>query len=125
LRSLPVEPAGQANTHGGRIGRKEHPMGDGVSDNSVVPMMPEPFASAGEDSLRKRSGCKRSGRPMTRIALLVAIALLAAGCGGDKSEVVAGPTLSEEALKQKCADPQWREKNLGIWYSVCRQPANW
>jgi hypothetical protein len=95
-------------------------MGDGVSDHCVVPMMPEPSASARENSFRKRLG-----RPMTRIALLVAIALLAAGCGDDKSDVVAGPTLSEEALKQKCADPQWREKNLGIWYSVCRQPANW
>ena len=62
---------------------------------------------------------------MTRIALLVAIALSAAGCGGDKATVTAGPTLSEEALKQKCADEQWREKNLGIWYAVCRQPVGW
>jgi hypothetical protein len=62
---------------------------------------------------------------MTRIAWLVAIALLVAGCGSDNAEVTAGQTLSEESLKQKCADPQWREKNLGIWYAVCRQPAAW
>lgn len=62
---------------------------------------------------------------MMRIALVVAIALSAAGCGGDKPDVAAGPTLSEEALKQKCADEQWREKNLGIWYAVCRQPVGW
>jgi hypothetical protein len=62
---------------------------------------------------------------MARIALLVALVLPAAGCGGDKPQVAAGQTLSEEALKQKCADPQWRDKNLGIWYAVCRQPAGW
>ena len=55
-----------------------------------------------------------------------ALALLAAGCGGDdKPEVTAGQTLSEEAVKQKCADPQWREQNLGVWYAVCRQPVGW
>ena len=63
---------------------------------------------------------------LTRIGLIVALALLAAGCGSDdKPEVTAGQTLSEEAVKQKCADTQWREKNLGIWYAVCRQPAPW
>ena len=62
---------------------------------------------------------------MARIGLLVALVILAAGCGDDKPEVAAGQTLSEEALKQKCADAQWREKNLGIWYAVCRQPAAW
>jgi hypothetical protein len=62
---------------------------------------------------------------MARIALLVVLVLPAVGCGGDKPEVAAGQTLSEEALKQKCADPQWRDRNLGIWYAVCRQPASW
>ena len=62
---------------------------------------------------------------MTRIVLLVVIAICATGCGGDTPETTAGQTLSEEAVKQKCADPQWREKNLGIWYAVCRQPASW
>ena len=54
--------------------------------------------------------------------MLVAIALLAGGCGRDKPEVAAGQTLSDEAVKQKCADQQWREQNLGVWYAVCRQP---
>ena len=63
---------------------------------------------------------------MTRIGLLVALVLFAAGCGGGaKLEGTAGPTLSDEALKQKCADPQWREQNLGVWYAVCRQPVGW
>lgn len=61
-----------------------------------------------------------------RAGLLVALILFAAGCGGgDKLAGTAGPTLSDEALKQKCADTQWRDQNLGIWYAVCRQPVGW
>lgn len=62
---------------------------------------------------------------MARLAVLVVLSLAAAGCGDDKPQVAAGQTLSEEALKQKCADPQWRDRNLGIWYAVCRQPVGW
>jgi hypothetical protein len=62
---------------------------------------------------------------MRRIAVLVVVAACLAGCGRDKLEGTPGQTLSEEAVKQKCADPQWREKNLGIWYAVCRQPVGW
>jgi hypothetical protein len=54
----------------------------------------------------------------------VAAALLAAGCSDDKP-VAANQTNSEEILKRNCADPQWREQNLGLWYSVCRQPVRW
>jgi hypothetical protein len=68
-----------------------------------------------------RGGMQR----MARIALLAALVVSAAGCGGDKPDVAAGPTLSEDEVKQKCADPQWRDKNFGIWYAVCRQPAGW
>ena len=30
-----------------------------------------------------------------------------------------------DAVKRNCADPQWKEKNLGLWYSVCRRPLSW
>jgi hypothetical protein len=96
-------------------------MPGGVSQDFVVPG-PAGAARVGGRGLFL-PGVK--AQPMTRIACLVALALLTAGCGGGGSDVTAGPTLSEEALKQKCADTQWREKNLGIWYAVCRQPANW
>ena len=62
---------------------------------------------------------------MARILLLVVLTLSAAGCGEDKPQVEAGPTLSGDALKQKCADTEWHDKNLGIWYAVCRQPVGW
>ena len=61
---------------------------------------------------------------MKAALLIVAVLVMASGCSDDKP---AGPnaTMSPEELKQKCADPQWKEKNLGLWYSVCRQPLRW
>jgi hypothetical protein len=60
----------------------------------------------------------------------VAIAALLAGVAGcshdDKaSPVVVDKTPPEQVLKRDCADPKWREQNLGLWYSVCRQSATW
>jgi hypothetical protein len=28
-------------------------------------------------------------------------------------------------VEKNCADPQWKDKNLGLWYSVCRRSMNW
>jgi hypothetical protein len=96
-------------------------MNDALSNNRIVTALADWFASAGRLFVSPGFGA----RTMTRIALLVVIAVSAAGCGRDRPTVEAGQTLSEEELKQKCADQQWREKNLGIWYAVCRQPAAW
>ena len=56
---------------------------------------------------------------------MLAIAFLATGCSHDKP--VAGESLASEQqmLKRDCADPKWKEQNLGLWYSVCRQPLRW
>jgi len=60
-----------------------------------------------------------------RGAFVVLVAmLLAVACSDDKSAAV-GVTMSPDDLKRNCADPQWKEKNLGLWYSVCRQPLRW
>ena len=60
-----------------------------------------------------------------RLAYLVlAAAILASGCSDDKP-APSDPTKSEEILKKDCADPHWREQNLGLWYSVCRKPLRW
>jgi hypothetical protein len=50
------------------------------------------------------------------------VVLLTAGCGDDKPAVPASGASSEEILKRNCSDPKWKEQNLGLWYSVCRQP---
>lgn len=59
---------------------------------------------------------------------IVAAALLAA-CSWFGSDEPAKPTgdsaSSEQILKKDCADPKWKEQNLGLWYSVCRPSLTW
>jgi hypothetical protein len=101
-------------------------MSDALSSNRILTGLAKRFASAGRSFLSRGLGTDAfTVGPMPRVALLVAIALSVTGCGRDKPQVSAGQTLSAEEVKQKCADPEWREKNLGIWYAVCRQPAAW
>jgi hypothetical protein len=28
-------------------------------------------------------------------------------------------------VQKNCADPHWKDQNLGLWYSVCRTPMRW
>ena len=72
-------------------------------------------------------------RDLALSATLAAVLGLS-GCGWfggkDKDEAaapaVAGPALSsDEILKRDCANEQWKQQNLGLWYSVCRQPMKW
>src|SRR3954447_13631810 len=101
-------------------------MPDGVKNNPIIRDDTGAAHSKGQaSSLRGVSVRSDGARRTARIFLLVVLALSAAGCGDDKPQVEAGQTLSQEELKQKCADPQWRDKNLGIWYAVCRQPIGW
>ena len=53
----------------------------------------------------------------------LAAAILLSGCSDDKP--AAGTTESAEIVKKNCADPQWKEQNLGLWYSICRKPLRW
>jgi hypothetical protein len=55
--------------------------------------------------------------------MIVAVLLLAGGCSDSKFVPVPGDTNSEQHLKQNCANPNWKEQNLGLWYSLCRKPA--
>ena len=57
--------------------------------------------------------------------LVVAAAILISACGDDKPVATAEQGTPEEILKKNCADPKWKEQNLGLWYSVCRQPLRW
>jgi hypothetical protein len=55
---------------------------------------------------------------------MLAAGLLVSGCGDDKP-VGKATEASEDTVKKDCADPKWKEANLGLWYSVCRQPLRW
>ena len=59
------------------------------------------------------------------VFVVVAVAILLCGCSHDTPVSPASDARSEEILKRDCADPKWREQNLGLWYSVCRQPLRW
>jgi hypothetical protein len=69
-----------------------------------------------------------------RILVLAAVILPLAACswfGGGKNEEQAAvppatPGLtSDQVLQRDCASEQWKQQNLGLWYSVCRQPMKW
>jgi hypothetical protein len=66
-----------------------------------------------------------------RTFMIMATALPLAACGwfGHKSDDEAkssGPTMSsDEVLKKDCSDDNWKQQNLGLWYSVCRQSMKW
>ena len=70
---------------------------------------------------------------MRRTSLVLAVALPLGACGwfGHKSDEQAatapsGPAMSsDDVLKKDCADDSWKKQNLGLWYSVCRQPMKW
>ena len=62
---------------------------------------------------------------MRAVIVVLAAAILVGGCSDDKSAATAGKASPEEILKRDCADPKWRDQNLGLWYSVCRQPLRW
>lgn len=48
---------------------------------------------------------------------------LVSGCSDDNSAAV--PQASQQVLHKDCANPQWKAQNLGLWYSLCRQPLRW
>ena len=60
-----------------------------------------------------------------RLGVAALIALFLAGCSDSTPVAPAGATKSPAMVAKNCADPQWKDKNLGLWYSVCRQPMNW
>jgi len=59
------------------------------------------------------------------VFVVLAAAICVSGCSDDKPASPASQASSEEILKRDCADPKWREQNLGLWYSVCRKPLRW
>jgi PBP1b-binding outer membrane lipoprotein LpoB len=60
-----------------------------------------------------------------RVGVAILLALLLAGCSGGTPVAPASATESPDVVAKNCADPQWKDKNLGLWYSVCRKPMDW
>jgi hypothetical protein len=60
-----------------------------------------------------------------RIPLAVVLTLFLAACSGSTPAAPASATESPDVVAKNCADPQWKDKNLGLWYSVCRKPIDW
>jgi hypothetical protein len=56
------------------------------------------------------------------VLLALMLGLLASACSDDKPVATPGDANAEQHLKQDCANPQWKEQNLGLWYSLCRKP---
>jgi hypothetical protein len=59
------------------------------------------------------------------LGVLGLLAIFVAGCSDSTPVAPAGNTLSAEMVEKNCADPKWKDKNLGLWYSICRRPMNW
>jgi hypothetical protein len=65
---------------------------------------------------------------MRAICFLLASVILAGlmgGCSDDTPAPTVKEANSEAILKKDCSNTKWREQNLGLWYSVCRQPLRW
>ena len=68
---------------------------------------------------------------MRRTLVILGAVLPLAACGwfghkGDDQAAKAGPTMSSDEVQQKdCSNETWKQQNLGLWYSVCRQPMKW
>ncbi len=60
-----------------------------------------------------------------RLYVLLLLAVGLAACSDATPVAPPSATESAETVAKHCADPQWKEKNLGLWYSVCRQPMHW
>jgi hypothetical protein len=56
------------------------------------------------------------------LVLSIMMPLLLGACSGGKFVPVPGDANGEQHLRQDCANPNWKEQNLGLWYSLCRKP---
>lgn len=59
------------------------------------------------------------------LAIVILMTAVLAACSGSSPPPPTGSTESAAMVQKNCADPHWREQNLGLWYSVCRQPLRW
>ena len=63
-------------------------------------------------------------RRVRAVLVVLVLCLLTSGCGNSKSGITSD-TASQQNLQRDCANDKWKEQNLGLWYSLCRQPLHW
>jgi hypothetical protein len=66
-----------------------------------------------------------NGGKLVRPAIMGALMIALAACSSATPPPPSDPTASAAILKKDCSDPKWQQENLGLWYSVCRQPLRW
>jgi len=64
-------------------------------------------------------------RVPVRLGIVILVAAALAACSDSTPVAPADATESAAMVQKNCADPHWRDQNLGLWYSVCRQPLRW
>jgi hypothetical protein len=62
---------------------------------------------------------------LVRLTILILPIVALAACSSATPPPPSDPQASAAILKKGCSDPKWQEENLGLWYSVCRQPLRW
>jgi hypothetical protein len=62
---------------------------------------------------------------LVRLGIPALLILALAACSSDTPAPSSDPTASAAVLKKDCADPKWKQENLGLWYSVCRPSLRW
>jgi hypothetical protein len=65
------------------------------------------------------------GDALLRVGIMAIVAVALAACSSATPPPPADPQASAAIVKKDCSDPKWQEENLGLWYSVCRQPLRW
>jgi hypothetical protein len=66
------------------------------------------------------------GGALVRPGIIAVMLVALAACSDSSANPPPSDPMAEAALlKKDCSDPHWRDENLGLWYSVCRQPLRW
>jgi hypothetical protein len=70
---------------------------------------------------------EKSVRSARTVFALAAIMAALGSCTGEDTPMppASNTQASTEIVKKDCADPKWKDQNLGLWYSLCRKPLNW
>jgi hypothetical protein len=65
------------------------------------------------------------GDALLRVGFITIVGVALAACSSATPPPPSDPQASAAVVKKDCSDPKWQEENLGLWYSVCRQPLRW